>query len=67
MKFYAGLKVRHQGVPAIVTRIRETQLGGTLIDIRYISGSWLGLTTTTRPADLDPDERPIASLARGAA
>lgn len=67
MRVYAGLKVRHQGVPAIVTRLRETRLGGTLVDIRYLAGQWLGFTTSTRPDDLDLDEKPIESLSRGVA
>lgn len=67
MRFYAGLKVRHQGVPAVVSRLRETRLGGTLVDIRYLAGTWLGFTTSVRPDDLDLDEKPVASLARGAA
>jgi hypothetical protein len=59
--------VRHQGVPAVVTRLRETRLGGTLVDIRYLAGSWLGFTTSVRQGDLDLDERPIESLSRGVA
>lgn len=50
--FYAGQKVRHQGMRAVIRRVRETK-SGLLLDVHYTSGAWFGLESTVRPEDVE--------------
>lgn len=69
MRFYAGLKVRERetGIPAVVASVRESWRRGERVQIQYLAGPWAGWKTYRDPGELELDERPIASLARGAA
>lgn len=67
MKSYVGLKVSLDGHSAVVERVRDRMLGGTAVTVRYLDGPWGGCRETVAESRLVAAERPIASLAGGAA
>lgn len=63
---YIGMIVQHDGHRATVTRLRHGRMSdGLLLDVRYLSGGWLGLVTTVRPEALSLPEAETAAAKTG--
>lgn len=53
MKVHSGMEVRCCGQRAQVQGVRETK-SGALVDITYLSGTWVGIDVTVREDALEP-------------
>jgi hypothetical protein len=67
MKVYAGLKCLHEGNLVIVERVDVPMIGEARVRLRHLEGAWGGCRETVRESRLTPAERPIPTLAGGAA